>query len=285
MQQELTQFRNGYIAYKKYANSIPILELDEEHLLGNKVKFENCLVSAKRLILSHLRLVVSIADDNRHYGIQLDDLVQEGSIGLMEAVHKYDPAQNVRLGRFAQIYIKSKIYDFIIANWKIVKSATTKARRKLFFNLRKLRAEMHQESESEPEPSAIAKRLNVPIADVHEMTCAMSIASESSFNSLDDDTPFHDPEDILHVVDDHPEALWADYEMHTVRKNVLMGCIKRLSARERDIIKSRSLTDVPVILDVLSKRHSISIERVRQIEKTAIGKITKFILDNNINSY
>ena len=253
--------------YINHVMSIPVLSTEDEVLLAKNLKETNDLESAKKLIMHNLRYVVYIAKSYSGYGLNLSDLIQEGNVGLMKAVKKYNPEKNLKLITFAVYWIKSEIHEFVIKNWKIVKIATTKAQRKLFFNLRSKKSSLSNLTAKEA--SSIAKDLSVPVEDVIEMEKRMGnydIAMD------DNDEENMAPSDFLKSSELEPDEIIENTEKDLVTKK-LYKIINTLDQRSKDIIKSRWLAEEKTTLEDLSKKYGISRERVRQIENESILKL------------
>jgi len=253
--------------YINHVMSIPVLSTEEEVALAKNLKETNDLESAKKLIMHNLRYVVYIAKSYSGYGLNLSDLIQEGNIGLMKAVKKYNPEKNLKLITFAVYWIKSEIHEFVIKNWKIVKIATTKAQRKLFFNLRSKKSSLSNLTAKEA--SSIAKDLSVPVKDVIEMEKRMGnydIAMD------DNDEENMTPSDFLKSSELEPDEIIENTEKDLVTKK-LYKIINTLDQRSKDIIESRWLAEEKTTLEDLSKKYGISRERVRQIENESILKL------------
>ena len=247
--------------------SIPVLSTEEEVALAKNLKETNDLESAKKLIMHNLRYVVYIAKSYSGYGLNLSDLIQEGNVGLMKAVKKYNPEKNLKLITFAVYWIKSEIHEFVIKNWKIVKIATTKTQRKLFFNLRSKKSSLSNLTAKEA--SSIAKDLSVPVKDVIEMEKRMGnydIAMD------DNDEENMTPSDFLKSSELEPDEIIENTEKDLVTKK-LYKIINTLDQRSKDIIESRWLAEEKTTLEDLSKKYGISRERVRQIENESILKL------------
>jgi len=253
--------------YINHVMSIPVLSTEEEVALAKNLKETNDLESAKKLIMHNLRYVVYIAKSYSGYGLNLSDLIQEGNIGLMKAVKKYNPEKNLKLITFAVYWIKSEIHEFVIKNWKIVKIATTKTQRKLFFNLRSKKSSLSNLTAKEA--SSIAKDLSVPVKDVIEMEKRMGnydIAMD------DNDEENMTPSDFLKSSELEPDEIIENTEKDLVTKK-LYKIINTLDQRSKDIIESRWLAEEKTTLEDLSKKYGISRERVRQIENESILKL------------
>lgn len=253
--------------YINHVMNIPILTTEEEVNLAKNLNSSNDLKSAKKLIMHNLRYVVYIAKSYSGYGLNLSDLIQEGNIGLMKAVKKYDPEKNLKLITFAMYSIKSEIHEFVIKNWKIVKVATTKAQRKLFFNLRSKKSSLSNLTNKEA--ALIADDLGVPVKDVIEMEKRMH-NNDLSIEEKDDDN--FTPSVYLKSNELEPDKVLENNEKKLL-EDKLHKVIKNLDERSRDIIISRWLSSNKITLEDLSKKHGISRERIRQIESESILKL------------
>jgi RNA polymerase sigma-32 factor len=253
--------------YINHVMNIPILTTEEEVNLAKNLNSSNDLKSAKKLIMHNLRYVVYIAKSYSGYGLNLSDLIQEGNIGLMKAVKKYDPEKNLKLITFAMYSIKSEIHEFVIKNWKIVKVATTKAQRKLFFNLRSKKSSLSNLTNKEA--ALIADDLGVPVKDVIEMEKRMH-NNDLAIEEKDDDN--FTPSVYLKSNELEPDKVLENNEKKLL-EDKLHKVIKNLDERSRDIIISRWLSSNKTTLEDLSKKHGISRERIRQIESESILKL------------
>ena len=270
-------------AYIRAANSAPVLSAEEEHSLAVKLRDENDLSAAQKLILSHLRLVVSVARGYLGYGLPHADLIQEGNIGLMKAVKHYDPDKGVRLMSFAVHWIRAEIQDYVVRNWRLVKVATTKNQRKLFFNLRQMKPD--DKSLTTSQADEIAKTLDVKPEEVFEMEQRMGGAdlSMEGSDSEDEDSSYA-PADYLASDEPTPleEVEQKDTESHTKAK--LKEALASLDARSRRVIEARWLAEddngntIPMTLQELAEELGVSSERVRQIEKKALAKMRESML-------
>jgi len=265
-------------SYIQSVREIPVLKKSEEHALAVKLRDNDDLESARQLIMHNLRFVIKVARGYSGYGLPLADLVQEGNVGLMKAVKRFDPDVNVRVVSFAVHWIRAEIHEFILKNWKIVKVATTKAQRKLFFNLRskkKRLAWMNQD-----EVSDIAKDLGVTNKDVLEMEKRMSGQDIGFDLSADtDEENSYSPNQYLEseVVDDPSELLESsDWDSHT--KTLFTDAMATLDDRSKDILASRWLVDEKATLQDLAAKYSVSAERIRQIESNAIDKLKEAVV-------
>lgn len=258
--------------YIQAVNRFPILSAEEEYALAKRFREHNDLEAARQLVLSHLRLVVSIARGYLGYGLPHADLIQEGNVGLMKAVKRFDPERGVRLVSFAVHWIKAEIHEFILRNWRLVKVATTKAQRKLFFNLRSLK--QGDGTLSNQEVEEVARTLNVQREDVREMEArlygqdiALEPANEEEENGL---TPIA----YLAAPDTDPTQHLERTERERLATEGLSRALDSLDARSRHIIEARWLNeDNPATLHELAAVYGISAERVRQIEARALQKM------------
>ena len=261
----------GLAAYVRAVNALPILTADEEWRLARRYHRRNDLDAARQLVLANLRYVVRIARGFGGYGLPHADLVQEGNIGLMKAVKHFDPEHKVRLMSFAVHWIRAEIYDYILRNWRIVKVATTKAQRKLFFNLRKSRARLGWMNRREID--ALASDLNVSTHTVREMESRLS-SPDLPFDGdmeADDDTYQATPAGYLQDMRYNPEVLVAKTDQESAREKQLHNALSALDTRSRDIVKRRWLDEDKPTLHDLAREYGISAERVRQIEAKALA--------------
>lgn len=261
-------------SYIRYTNSWPMLSAEEEKKLAIQLYYTKDLESAKILILSHLRFVIYIARNYSGYGLLQADLIQEGNIGLMKAVRRFNPEVGVRLVSFAVHWIKSEIHEYVLKNWRIVKVATTKAQRKLFFNLRKAKKRIGWFNKEEIE--TVAKELGVSSKDVREMESRMT-AQDMTFDILpDNDNENRYISPIIYLKDKN-----SNFASHLEENNwdnhandKLNNAIESLDDRSKNIIKSRWLNnDNKITLQELAKKYRVSAERVRQLEKNAMKKL------------
>ena len=259
-------------AYISAVHRIPVLSHDEEQALARRFNDEDDLGSAKKLVMSHLRFVVHVARGYSGYGLQLGDLIQEGNIGLMKAVKRFDPDQGVRLVSFAVHWIRAEMHEFILRNWRIVKVATTKAQRKLFFNLRKSKKRLGWMNAEEVR--LVARDLGVPEATVREMESRLSgrdIGFEAPADADDDARPAPEAfliDDGADPYDNVSDADQADNQMET-----LSTALAKLDERSRDIIQRRWLAENKATLQDLADEYGVSAERIRQVEANAMKKM------------
>ena len=261
--------------YLQAVSTIPMLKVEQEQELAKKLQEEGDLSAAKQLIMSHLRFVAHIAKGYSGYGLPQADLIQEGNIGLMKAVKRFDPTVGVRLVSFAVHWIKAEIHEFVLKNWRIVKVATTKAQRKLFFNLRKNKKRLGWFNQAEV--STVASELGVSEKEVREMESRMS-GQDMGFDLTGDDnddapTSTYSPVQYLtdgsaDLAEDVEQQQWQE-QSHTR----LFSALKTLDERSQDIVSARWLSDDKATLQELAEKYSVSAERVRQLEKTAMKKL------------
>lgn len=258
-------------SYITAVNSLPMLSAEQEADLGQRLKNNNDLDAARDLILSHLRLVVSISRQYLGYGLAHADLIQEGNIGLMKAVRRFDPDRGVRLVSFAVHWIKAEIHEYVIRNWRLVKVATTKAQRKLFFNLRRMRPD--GQTLNPDQLNEIATELNVRPEDVAEMEVRMSGNDCALESPASDDHDFA-PITWLANNDYEPEQVIDRRNTDTLQSEYLENAILSLDARSQDIVRSRWLADDGAkTLHELGAQYGVSAERIRQIESAAMKKL------------
>lgn len=259
-------------SYIQAVSGISMLSAEEERRLAEQLQQNDDLASARKLIMSHLRFVVHIAKSYSGYGLPQADLIQEGNIGLMKAVKRFDPSVGVRLVSFAVHWIKAEIHEYVLRNWRIVKVATTKAQRKLFFNLRKAKKRLgwftHEEVQT------VANELGVSTKEVLQMEARMSSQDQAFDLSADDDesgsfAPVQYLEDKS--ADVEAEVLNSDWELNANSR--LYSAIKTLDERSQHIIQTRWLADEKTTLQDLADKYQVSAERVRQIEKNAMKKL------------
>jgi RNA polymerase sigma-32 factor len=266
-------------AYISYTQTIPLLSEAEEYSLAKNLQEANDLTAAKGLILPHLRYVVRIAKGYKGYGLPLGDLIQEGNIGLMKAVRRFNPQMGVRLVSFAVHWIKSEIHEFILRNWRIVKIATTKAQRKLFFNLRSMKKRLGWFTNEEI--NAVAKDLGVKPETVREMEMRLS-TSDAPFDGYDD----HEDDSLPFIpagfLEDHrynPSQIAETKDWTQESNSSLYHALEQLDERSQDILNARWLQDDKSTLQDLADKYGISAERVRQLEKMAMEKLKSAMLD------
>ncbi|QHB17206.1 RNA polymerase sigma factor RpoH [Mannheimia pernigra] len=263
-------------SYIRMANQYPILTAEQEKVLAERYYYDEDVEAAKQLILSHMRFVIHIARGYLGYGLPLADLIQEGNIGLMKAVKRFDPNVGVRLVSFAVHWVKAEIHEYVLKNWRIVKVATTKAQRKLFFNLRKNKNRLAWFNEEEIKK--VADDLGVSVAEVREMESRMT-GQDLGFDlpAGDDDEGTYVPS--MYIEDDSSNfADDLEYEQQNGQATAQLAyALATLDERSQDIIKTRWLDDNKATLQDLADKYSISAERVRQLENAALKKIKEAI--------
>ena len=260
-------------AYINSVHSIGILTSEEEKKLAEDLYYRNDLDAARKLVLAHLRFVIYIAKTYSGYGLPEADLIQEGNVGLMKAIRKFNPEMGVRLVSFAVHWVKAEMHEYVLKNWKIVKIATTKAQRKLFFNLRSKKKGLGWLTEEEVE--AMAKDLGVKPSEVKEMEKRLS-GIDMSFDPLsesDDEEASYAPSQYLEDVDSNPADIFEQDTHNATNSTQLYEAINELDDRSRDILQDRWLADEKLTLHELAEKYNISAERVRQIEKNAMKKV------------
>ena len=260
-------------AYIQGTGTVPILTLDEEKSLGEALYYEDDLDAARKLVMSHLRFVVHIARSYNGYGLPLADLIQEGNVGLMKAVRRFNPEKGVRVVSFAVHWIKAEIHEFILRNWRIVKIATTKSQRKLFFNLRSAKKELQWLSADEAK--AVADDLGVDVKDVMEMEMRLTSRDATFDAPVDDDEDSNGYSPSLYL-----ESKGADPAEQIENENFegdnnlrLAAAFKNLDERSQAILQRRWLDDTKATLHQLAAEYGVSAERIRQLEKNAMKKV------------
>ena len=262
--------------YLQTVGRIPVLTPEQEHDLAENLSKSNDLAAAQKLIVSNLRFVVHIARGYQGYGLGLADLIQEGNVGLMKAVKRFDPTKGVRLISFAVHWIKAEIHEYILKNWRIVKIATTKAQRKLFFNLRSAKKRLGWMSASEVQ--AVAKDLKVKPEEVLQMEARLAHGDMSFSMTSDDGEDSYVPEDYL--ADERNDiAAIEQSEWQEAREDKMRSAFTSLNDRERDIVSRRWLSPEgeKAGLQELGDEYGVSAERIRQIETAAMKKLRKAI--------
>ena len=263
-------------AYIGIVNQSPVLSREEERELAYRFQNENDLDAARKLIVSQLRFVVHIARTYSGYGLPLADLIQEGNIGLMKAVKKFDPDRGTRLVTYAVHWIRSEIHEFVFNNWKIVKVATTKAQRKLFFKLRNAKKSIGWLTNDEKK--LIAKDLGVKPKDVATMEQRFaSVDMSYDLGNTDSDEDYVSPAGFLPTPDSDPSSIVENDNWLQGKKEQLSTALEGLDNRSKEILMSRWLTDEKVTLKELAKQYQVSIERIRQIEEAAIQELREHL--------
>ncbi len=258
-------------AYIQAVNTIPMLSVEQEQELAQRLYFEGDLEAARQLVFAHLRFVVYVAKSYGGYGLSQADLIQEGNVGLMKAVKRFNPEFKVRLVSFAVHWIKAEMHEFILRNWRIVKVATTKSQRKLFFNLRGAKRRLGWMNAQEV--SDVAEALGVEPEVVVQMEGRLSSQDESFDLSGEDDDDALSPAQYLEVNDADPAMLVEQNSLKSRDRRMLNAAIRQLDERAREIVQRRWLADKKSTLHDLAKHFGISAERVRQLEKNALSKL------------
>jgi RNA polymerase sigma-32 factor len=259
-------------SYIDRVSQIPVLSKEDEVALAVRFRSEADLDAARQLVLSHLRFVVHIARGYLGYGLPMGDLVQEGNVGLMKAVKRFDPAVGVRLVSFAVHWIRAEIHEYVLRNWRLVKVATTKSQRKLFFNLRKMKKNLAWLSEAET--AAVARELGVDVSDVREMEQRLS-ARDMSFDPTpeSDEEETYSPAMYLPASNADPALEVENEEWEEDSTERLELALEKLDERSRSILKRRWMSEDKATLHQLADEYGISAERVRQVESNAINKL------------
>ncbi len=263
-------------SYFQSVNKIPMLSAEEERLLAVRYREEGDLEAARQLVMSHLRFVVKVARGYSGYGLPQADLIQEGSVGLMKAVKRFDPTIGVRLVSFAVHWIRAEMHEYIIRNWKIVKIATTKAQRKLFFNLRSSKKRLAWLNKEEVD--SVAKDLGVKPQEVIEMEKRLS-SYDTSFDAPEsyDDAPSFSPAAYLEDKRQSPEEELETSQLEGIQLEALSKAVEKLDERSKDIVNKRWLSDKKQTLHQLADEYGVSAERIRQLEKSAFKKMAESI--------
>ncbi|MEY4718510.1 MAG: hypothetical protein RL563_1128 [Pseudomonadota bacterium] len=263
-------------SYLNLVSRIPQLSAEQEYELAVRYRNDGDLEAARQLVMSNLRFVAHVARGYDGYGLAIDDIVQEGNIGLMKAVKRFDPDMGVRLVSFAVHWIKAEIHEFVIKNWRIVKVATTKAQRKLFFNLRKFKKGLNFLSKDEAE--AIAENLKVDVKSVYEMELRLDgrdIGLDPSDEEGDNSVA---PIAYLEQSGADPALLLENSDWQERKEDLMMTAFADLDERSRDILSSRWLAEEKATLHDLAERYQVSAERIRQLEQNAMKKLKTAVL-------
>jgi RNA polymerase sigma-32 factor len=267
----------SFEAYAERVSRIPALTREQEHELASRLHRDNDLGAARQLVMSHLRFVLHIARGYAGYGLPMGDLVQEGNVGLMKAVKRFDPSQGVRLVSFAVHWIRAEIHDYVLRNWRLVKIATTKAQRKLFFNLRRMKKNLGWLTQAETQ--AVAQDLGVSAREVTEMEQRLA-ARDMAFDPApegDEEDRFYGPAQYLPAPDSDPAEQAEGMEWDADVRQRLATAVTGLDARSRDIVRRRWLAEEKPTLHELADEYGISAERVRQIEAAAVKKLRQLM--------
>ena len=271
---------SGLSTYMATIKKFPVLDPGEEYMLAKAFAEHEDSAAAHKLVTSHLRLVAKIAMGYRFYGLPVSDLISEGNVGLMRAVKKFEPDRGFRLATYAMWWIKAAINEYVLNSWSLVKVGTVAAQKKLFFNLRKIKAKLglYEEGDIPIEAAeVIAQRLNVTADEVIDMNRRLS-RSDASLNAMVAEDGDTERQDLL--VDDKPspEAILRDKQERVQGTSLLSAALKGLTDRERHIIEERRLAENPRTLEEIGAEYGISRERVRQIENRAFSKLQKAVL-------
>ncbi len=271
--------QNGITSYLAAIRKIPVLSAEEEFMLANRFRKHGDLDAAKRLISAHLRLAAKVAFGYRYYGLPVEDLISEANIGLMQAVKKFEPEKGNRLSTYAVWWIKAAINEFILRSWSLVRIGTVAAQKRLFYNLRKIKARLGLYGDSALDSDSvkeISQNLNVSEDDVVAMDNRLS--GDVSLNTPVYTDGYAEKQDFLSNNASIEDSV-ADKQESDLRLRLLAQAMDKLNDRERIIVRARRLQDDPTTLDSLGEQLGISRERVRQIETRAIEKMTRFIQD------
>ena len=268
----------SFDAYVDAVSRIPVLSREDETELATRLRRDNDLDAARQLVLSHLRFVVHIARGYHGYGLPMGDLVQEGNVGLMKAVKRFDPAVGVRLVSFAVHWIRAEIHEYVLRNWRLVKVATTKAQRKLFFNLRKYKRRLGWLSAEETQ--AVARDLGVSPSEVTEMERRLA-SRDLSYDpapDADEEEESYSPSAYLPAPDADPALAVERAEWDDDVTDKVAHAMSQLDARSQAVLRARWMTDQKATLHELAEQFGVSAERIRQIEANAIKKLRKLVV-------
>lgn len=271
---------NGIHAYLAAIRKIPVLSAEDEYMLATRFRDHGDLNAAKKLVSAHLRLAAKVAFGYRYYGLPLEDLISEANIGLMQAVKKFEPEKGNRLSTYAVWWIKAAVNEFVLRSWSLVRIGTVAAQKRLFYNLRKIKAKLGLYGETELDSSSvreISENLNVPESEVVAMDGRLS--GDVSLNTPVYTDGYAEKQDFLSD-DKSVEDDVADRQESAMRLRLLNRAMERLNDREREVVRARRLVEDPETLDVLGEKLGISRERVRQIENRAVEKMTQFVREN-----
>lgn len=278
----LPAVQNGLHSYLESIRRIPVLSAEEEYMLANRFRSHGDLSAAKKLISAHLRLAAKVAFSYRFYGLPLEDLISEANIGLMQAVKRFEPEKGNRLSTYAVWWIKAAVNEFILKSWSLVRIGTIAAQKRLFYNLRKIKARLGLYGDASLDADSvkeISQNLNVPESDVTAMD--MRLNGDVSLNTPVYDDGYAERQDFL-TDETNIENDLAERQEDNVRKDLLNRALSLLNDREREVVRARRLTEEPVTLDVLGERLGVSRERVRQIENRAVEKMARFVQSQNV---
>lgn len=278
----LPAVQNGLHSYLESIRRIPVLSAEEEYMLANRFRSHGDLSAAKKLISAHLRLAAKVAFSYRFYGLPLEDLISEANIGLMQAVKRFEPEKGNRLSTYAVWWIKAAVNEFILKSWSLVRIGTIAAQKRLFYNLRKIKARLGLYGDASLDADSvkeISQNLNVPESDVTAMD--MRLNGDVSLNTPVYDDGYAERQDFL-TDETNIENDLAERQEDNVRKDLLNRALSLLNDREREVVRARRLAEEPVTLDVLGERLGVSRERVRQIENRAVEKMARFVQSQNV---
>jgi RNA polymerase sigma-32 factor len=271
---DLPVVRDSLKSYLIRINQIPLLTSEEEFQLAVRYRKYNDIEAAQKLVTSNLRFVVKVAFEYQSYGMKLLDFVQEGNLGLMMAVKKFDPYKGYRLISYAIWWIRAYIQNFIIKNWSLVKIGTTQAQKKIFYKIGKVRKELESKGENEKKYKHLAMELDVPTKDIIEMEQRMSSRDLSLDASLGEDQELTHL-DLLQEDSPNQEETFAQKEEKRIRDRIVLKSMKRLNEKEVYVIKNRIMSDSPLTLQEIGDHLKLSKERVRQIESEALKKLKR----------
>jgi RNA polymerase sigma-32 factor len=269
---ELPSVTSTLDMYISEINRFPVLSADEEFTLAVRFKKYSDVEAAEKLVVSNLRFVVKIAHEYRNYGVKLSDLIQEGNIGLMHAVKKFDPYRGYRIISYAVWWIRAYIQNYVIKTWSLVKIGTTQAQRKLFFKLGQAKKRLETLSQKNPEFGEIAESLGVKEHEIEEMDLRLSHRDLSLDAYISDESDTTHIDHLTYKGEDQEMALIKKEEMDLVKRNIA-GALTHLNERESYIVKHRIMTESPITLQEIGSKYNITRERARQIEKQALKKL------------
>ncbi|MEJ2764426.1 RNA polymerase sigma factor RpoH [Photobacterium sp. MCCC 1A19761] len=285
MAQEMTSLAlvstDSLDSYVQSVNSYPMLSAEQERELAERLHYEGDIDAAKSLVMSHLRFVVHVARGYSGYGLPMADLVQEGNIGLMKAVKRFNPEVGVRLVSFAVHWIKAEIHEYVLRNWRIVKVATTKAQRKLFFNLRKAKKRLGWFNNDEV--NMVAEQLGVDASEVREMESRLAAQDPTFESPVDDDDRDSGFSAPVYFLEDKSSDVALSYEENNWEShatNRLSLALAGLDERSQHIVRSRWLNEQKATLQELAEHYGVSAERIRQLEKNAMKKLKEAVGDS-----
>jgi RNA polymerase sigma-32 factor len=270
-------FEDSRLRYLQAIYKFPLISQEEEIALARQWRDRQDMAAMQKLVTSHLRLVAKVARGYSGYGLPMDDLISEGGVGMLKAVHRFDPERGVRLATYAVCWIRATINEYILRNWSLVRVSTTARQKKLFFNLRRLKNQMHVIDEGDLKPeqvSRVARTLDVPESDVIHMSRRLSARHHSLDAPVGSGSDPVWQDGLVDEAEGHDSA-FAEREELRVRKALLPGMLGSLNARERRIVAARYLKEKPSTFDELAQQYGISRERVRQIEIGAMKKMQR----------